>query len=87
MIEKININQISDYMDKSASKQSNTSGAVPDIDVEVSVNYSSLINKATQAPEADNQAVQRARELLKSGQLESPENIKQAAKNIITFGI
>jgi hypothetical protein len=89
MIEKINTNQISDFMDKPVSKQPNTTGAVPDIntDVSIDVNYASLINKAIQVPEADTQAVQRAKELLKSGKLESPENIKQAAENIIKFGI
>jgi hypothetical protein len=89
MIEKINTNQIPDYMDKSASKQPNTTGAAPDVDADLSVdvNYASLISKATQVPETDNQIVQRAKELLKSGELDNPENIKQAAENIVTYGI
>ena len=89
MIEKINTNHIPDYSDKSASKQTNANGAVPNInkDVSVDVNYASLISKATRIPEYDNQAVQRAKELLKSGELDNPENIKQAAENIVTFGI
>ena len=89
MIEKINTNHIPDYTDKSASKQTNANGAAPDInkDVSVDVNYASFISKATQVPESDHQAVQRAKELLKSGELDNPENIKQAAENIVTYGI
>jgi hypothetical protein len=40
-----------------------------------------------QAPQTDIDAIQRARELLLSGQLESPENIRTAAENILELGI
>jgi len=40
-----------------------------------------------QASQADEDVVGAARKLLRSGQLESTENIREAAENIVTFGI
>jgi hypothetical protein len=56
-------------------------------DATLQVNFADLISQAMQAAEADADAVQRARELLESGRLTSPENIRSAAENIVTFGI
>ena len=71
------------------SGQPNSARALPnkDEDVSVHVNYASLIEKAVQQPEDDAQRVQAARELLLSGQLDRPENIRQAAENIVKYGI
>lgn len=88
MIPEINANQRL-IESGSSSTQSNSAGALPDNDADVSVqvDYASLIDEATQSPEADTQAVQRARELLMSGELESPACVFEAAGNIATFGI
>jgi hypothetical protein len=88
MIEKIDTSQ--PLIDSGTpSGQPNSAGALPnkDEDVSVHVNYASLIEKAVQEPQDDAQRVQAARELLQSGQLERPENIRQAAKNIVKYGI
>lgn len=88
MIEKINTNQpmiesgLSSGQPKSARAISNN-----EADVSIQVSYASLIDKAVQEPESDAQRVQQARELLLSGQLESPKNIREAAENIMKFGI
>ncbi len=89
MIEKVNTNQIQGFLEKSSSRQPNSAAALTgnDADVSVQVDYASFIDRAMQTPQTDTQAVRRAGELLLSGQLESPENIQQAAKNIIEFGI
>lgn len=90
MIDKINNNnQIPDFLDKTAPKQANITGAHSDIsaDVSVDVNYASFIDKANQIQETDTQAVQRARTLLESGQLDSREFYEQAAEYIIKHGI
>ena len=92
MIKKIDTSQIQDLLEKSSSRQSSSKRAIPNDDVgnpdvSVHVNYASFIEKAMQTPKTDSRAVQRARELLLSGQLEYPENICEAAENIITFGI
>ena len=89
MIEKIDTNQIQELLGKSSSKQTDPAKAFPDngADVSLQVDYASFINKAIQTPQTDTNAVQRAQELLLSGQLESPENIQAAAENIAEFGI
>ena len=88
MIDKLDTNQ---PMIESglSSGQPKPARAIPnnDADVSVQVNYASLIDKAVQEPKGDAQRVQRARELLMSGQLESPENILEAAENIVKYGI
>jgi len=88
MIEKIAANQLP-FEPGSSPGQPNASGALPDnnVNVSVQVQYASLIERVIQQSQADNKLVQRARELLLSDQLESPENIRKAAENIIKFGI
>lgn len=87
MIDKINSNQIQELLAKS-SRQSNSAEIQNDnnLDVSLEVNYASLIKKAMEAAESDDNAVQEAKELLSSGQLESEEKIRDAAENIIKFG-
>ncbi len=89
MIEKIDANQIPDILEKSPSKQSDSVKTPTNdgVDASLQVNYASLIEKANQTSQTDSMAVQRAEELLLSGQLESPENIRAAAEDIIKFGI
>ena len=88
MIDKIDANQ---PMIESglSSGQPKSARAIPDkhADVSIQVNYASLIDKAVQEPEGDAQRVQQARELLLSGELESPENIREAAEGIVKYGI
>ncbi|MCK4291777.1 MAG: hypothetical protein KAY65_01165 [Planctomycetes bacterium] len=89
MIEKIDANQLRDILEKSAGQQPE-SPKIPvsnQADASLQVNYASLIESARQIPENDAAAVQRAQELLSSGRLESPKNIRAAAKHIITYGI
>ncbi len=89
MIEKVDTNQIQGFLEKSSSRQPNSAAALTanDADVSVQVDYASFIDRAMQTPQTDTQAVQKAGELLLSGQLESPENIRKAAENIIDFSI
>lgn len=89
MIDKINNNPVSELMKEAFSRQ--PSGSRPSVDdnadVLLQVSYESLVEKAQQAPTEDTKAVERARQLLLSGQLDSPENIRKAAENILKFGI
>ena len=88
MIDKLDTNQ---PMIESglSSGQPKSARAIPDNDADVSVqvNYASLIDKAAQEPEDDAKRLQQARELLLSGELESQENIREAAENIVKYGI
>lgn len=88
MIDKVDTNQ---PMIESglSSGQPKSARAIPDNDADVSVqvNYASLIDKAVQEPKGDAKRLQQARELLLSGELESQENIREAAENIVEHGI
>jgi hypothetical protein len=89
MIDKIGSNPISDCLGKTTNKQDGgdaapvTSGA----DASLQVDFGSLIDKAAQAQDSDASAVKKARQLLLSGQLDSEENILEAADNILKYGI
>ena len=58
-----------------------------DSDATIQVQFADILNQARQAEEADSDAVQKARELLLSGRLTSPENVRAAAENILKFGV
>ncbi len=89
MIEKLDTNQIHGFLEKSPSRQPNSTAALPDNDMgaSIQVDYASFIDRAMQKPKTDSKAIERARGLLLSGELESLKNIKRAAKNIVTYGI
>jgi hypothetical protein len=55
--------------------------------VSVQVDYASLIEQAVQTPQDEALRIQQARALLLSGELESPRNIREAAENILNFGV
>ncbi len=88
MIEKIDNNQ--PLIESEASSNQTSPPNIPannEADASLQVNYDSLIEQAKEIPPEDTDVIQRAQELLLSGQLESPENIRAAAENIIKFGI
>ena len=89
MIEKVNTNQIQSFLEKSTSRLPNNAASLTDNNaaVTVQVDFASFIDSAMKIPQTDSQIIEQAKELLLSGRLESPENIKKAAENIITLGI
>jgi len=89
MIEKIGTNNQPLIESGSSTGQPKSPVTLRDNDVDVSfqVDYASLVDKAMQPPQTDDQLVHQARELLLSGKLQSEENIKMAAENILKYGI
>ena len=89
MIEKINTGQIQDVLDKLSSNQPNNVEALADNETDVSLHlsYVSFIDEAMQEPQTDTDAIQLAQELVLSGELESHENARAAAVNILDLGI
>jgi hypothetical protein len=89
MLEKIDNNQVPGILKESSPKQPDPSRvpASNEGDASLQVSYDSLIEQAKQIPPEETNIVQQARQLLLSGQLESPENIRAAAENIVRFGI
>jgi len=89
MIDKIHNNQIQDLVGKTPTKQPDPAKTVPgnDADVALHVDYASLVEKVMEAEQADSGSVKKARELLISGRLDSRENARAAAEDMILFGI
>ena len=89
MIEQIGTNSQPLFESGSSTGQPIPPGALRgnDVDVSIQVNYASLVEKAMQPPQTDDQRVQQARELLLTGKLESEEIIKGAIENILLYGV
>jgi hypothetical protein len=89
MIDNVHNNQISHAMGANASPHPDAANkpAADESDATFQVNFADLINQAIQPSETEKDAVQKARELLQSGRLTTPQNIQSAAENIVTFGV
>ncbi len=89
MIDKININQIQGSLDGQPAGRPNRPkpAAGEQADATLQIDYRQLIEQAIKTPADDTDAVQRARQILESGQLDNPANIKEAAQNILKFGV
>ena len=89
MIDKIGSNPISDCLGKTPNKQDGAEAApaASGADASLEVDFGSLIDKAAEAQSSDAKAVERAKALLDNGQLDSEENILEAADNILKLGI
>ncbi len=89
MIDKIGDNQVPDILKETSAKQP-AGPRVPtnnEADASLQVNCDSWIEKAKNMPPEDSDAVQRAQQLLLSGQLESIEIIGKTAECIAMYGI
>ncbi|MFA5552970.1 MAG: hypothetical protein WCZ89_06395 [Phycisphaerae bacterium] len=89
MIGKIDKTHISELMAELTSKQPRSADKTDknSLDASVQIDYASLIKKATEIPESNIDKIETARQLINSGLLESAENYKQAANNMLVFGI
>ena len=89
MINRIDANQIREILEKSASQlpDPNSTPLNSPGDASLQADFASLIENAGRPPQTDEQAVQRAQELLASGQIDTPENIQATARTIIDYGI
>lgn len=89
MINNIHNNQAAHMMGKSPLPHTDATNKClcDESDATVQVNFGDVIDQARQSAKADADAVGKARELLLSGRLTSPENIRSAAESILTLGI
>ena len=89
MIDNVQNGQIKQALGMSALPHPDPTGkpATDGSDATLQVSFADLINQAIQTPQTDTDAVQKARELLQSGRLTSPQNIRSAAAEIISHGI
>ncbi len=89
MIENINSNHVAHRMGMNSTPQGNGTNrmAAGEPDATLQVNFADMVNQALRTSETDANAVERAKELIQSGRLTTPENIRAAAENIMDFGI
>jgi hypothetical protein len=89
MINKVNHNPITEILrDASARPSQNREASVPSkADASLDVSYESLVNQVRQEPVDEAGIIERARQMVLSGELDKPENIRAAAANMVKFGI
>jgi len=90
MINPVNNNKIQNLLTQQTANQTKNPAAesTTDKNAELQVNFAPLIEKAIQADSQQNpDAVQNAKKLLLSGELDNIENIRKAAQNIVDLGI
>ncbi len=89
MIDNIHNNQVAHIMGTGGLPHADTANKPlsGESDATLQVRYAHLIEQATQTGKANTDALRKARELLRCGQLTSPENIRSAAENIALLGI
>ena len=88
MIDKININPI--RFDDSSSGQGlprQTGPVGQQGDAILQVSFDRLMEQARTLPADETEIIHKAQELLRAGALDNPANIKEAAENIVNFGI
>jgi hypothetical protein len=86
---KIDADKVHDILAQSSSTQPPSTKPAQDNDADASlqVDFNSFIDKATQTPPEDTDAVRRAKELILSSELDTLENTREAAEYIAKFGI
>ncbi len=89
MIENIKNNHVTQMLGLTPPARndaaSQSSGSDPDATLQV--DFADMVSRAMQTAQADADAVTKAKDLLQSGRLLTPENIRSAAENILMFGI
>jgi hypothetical protein len=95
IIDKLNNNQIPE---ETLNTRRSVSGVIHNVkftassqgntqDTFLQISFDSIIQQTKQAPTPDGSAVARGKELIASGQLDTPKNIREAAQNMLKFGI
>ena len=89
MIQNINANAIQEIQAKPTQRdgQGACRSSSAEVDATLQVQYAPLVAEAIRISESDVEAVQRAKELLASGQLDTVENIRQAAQDLLDYGV
>ncbi len=89
MTDKIDTNQIRSIVEQATYEHPGCPKVPPveQTDASLDVAYAGLIEKAKEAAQTDAAAVSRARQLLATGGLDSPENALEAARNMVRLGI
>lgn len=61
--------------------------AANELSAEIKTRYTTLIEQALHLQADNDNKIDKARQLILSGQLDTPENIRKTAEHIATFGV
>ena len=88
MIHNVSANSVQEIMPTPVQSggQGSRSSACAGVDATLQIRYAPLVAEALQTADSDAEAVRRATELLASGELESIENIREAAQDLLDLG-
>ena len=90
MLDPIQISTIQGTTSKGSPRQSrgtSSSEGSADPDATLQIQHGDQIAKALAAEQADAEAVQEAAKLLASGEIDSRQSVRQAAEDIVDYGV
>ncbi len=87
MINKVDTSLIKELLPNAGKKEGPAKSTAPQPDAAIQVAYGDLISEAMDNPEASRIAVEQAKDLVASGEIDSTEFIQEAAQNILALGI
>ena len=92
MLDKIDITQITGMKAEPGTNPRNSDRITPEAknnqeDVSLHTEYSGLIKEGLNTTETNPQAVEQAQKLMAEGLLDTPENIAEAAINMLNYGM
>jgi len=89
MINHINTSLVQGTAAKATQKkgQGERSKKSAEPDATLQIRYAPMIAKAIGTPAVDADAVKAAQQMLASGELDRPETIREAAQNLIDYGL
>jgi hypothetical protein len=88
MIDKITNNQIQDFFEKPKNNRENAAANnTADVKFSMQFDCANLVQKAAQASQDADVAVQQAKQLLNAGTLDTDQNIRKTAEIILENGI
>ena len=89
MIDNIQNRQITQVMGQNGLPRAYAANKrlTDDSDATLQVNFADLINQAAEASDTDADAVHKARKMIASGLLTSPEILRSVAEEIVNFSV
>lgn len=89
MIDKIDKTQLSEIMADIVSRQPRPAEKSDKntADATVQIDYAALIKSAAEIPESNSANIEKTRQIMSSGLLETIDNYRQAAENLLSYGI
>jgi hypothetical protein len=87
MINRIDTSLIKEFLPNAGKKEGPAKPSALQPDAAIQVAYGDLIAGAMDNPETSEMAVEKAKDLVTSGKIDSAEYIQEAAQNMLALGV